>query len=58
MSEVRQIIREAITELLDESRCIYCGDITNEDLRKWFGKGEQVEQPKVVGTDMVLTDKS
>jgi len=39
MSEVRQIIREAITELLDESRCIYCGDITNEDLRKWFGKG-------------------
>ena len=39
MSELRQIIREAITELLDESRCIYCGDITNEDLRKWFGKG-------------------
>ena len=39
MSEVRQIIREAITELIDESRCIFCGDITNEDLRKWFGKG-------------------
>ena len=39
MSEVRQIIREAITELIDDSRCIYCGDITSEDLRKWVGKG-------------------
>ena len=39
MSKVRQIIRESITELLDDSRCIFCGDITNEDLRKWFGKG-------------------
>ena len=39
MSQVRQIIREAITELIDDSRCINCGSITNEDLRKWFGKG-------------------
>ena len=39
MSQVRQIIREAITELIDDSRCIDCGYITNEDLRKWFGKG-------------------
>ena len=39
MSKVRQIIREAITELIDDSRCIDCGYITNEDLRKWFGKG-------------------
>ena len=40
MSEqISQIIREAITELIDDSRCINCGSITNEDLRKWFGKG-------------------
>ena len=39
MSKVSQIIRETITELIDDSRCIYCGSITNEDLRKWFGKG-------------------
>ena len=40
MSEkISQIIREAITELIDDSRCIHCGSITNEDLRKWFGKG-------------------
>ena len=38
MSEVRQIIREAITELIDDSRCIYCGDITSEDLRKFENK--------------------
>jgi len=38
MSEqISQIIRETITELIDDSRCIYCGSITNEDLRKWFG---------------------
>ena len=33
MSQVRQIVREAITELIDE------GFMTQEDLRKWFGKG-------------------
>ena len=37
--QIQQIIREAITELIDDSRCIHCGYITNEDLRKWFGKG-------------------
>mgnify|MGYP003124530643 CR=1 FL=1 len=37
--QISQIIREAITELIDDSRCINCGSITNEDLRKWFGKG-------------------
>ena len=37
--QISQIIREAITELIDDSRCIHCGSITNEDLRKWFGKG-------------------
>ena len=41
MSKVSQIIREAITELIDDSRCIHCGSITNEDLKKWFGKGKQ-----------------
>ena len=41
MSEqISQIIREAITELIDDSRCVNCGSITNEDLRKWFGKGK------------------
>jgi len=43
MSKVSQIIRETITELIDDS-----------GLRK-VG---QVEQPKVVGTDMVQTDKN
>ena len=33
MSQISQIIREAITELIDE------GFMTQEDLRKWFGKG-------------------
>ena len=33
MSQVGQIVREAITELIDD------GFITQEDLRKWFGKG-------------------
>jgi hypothetical protein len=37
--QISQIIREAITELIDDSRCVNCGSITNEDLRKWFGKG-------------------
>ena len=37
--QIQQIIREAITELIDESRCVDCGYITNEDLRKWFGIG-------------------
>ena len=37
--QIQQIIREAITELIDESSCVDCGYITNEDLRKWFGKG-------------------
>ena len=37
--QIQQKIREAITELIDDSRCIHCGSITNEDLRKWFGKG-------------------
>ena len=41
MSEqISQIIREVITELIDDSRCVRCGSITNEDLRKWFGKGK------------------
>ena len=25
--------------MIEDSRCVNCGDITNEDLRKWFGKG-------------------
>ena len=39
MSQVEQIIRETITELIDDSRCINCGSITNENLRQWFQKG-------------------
>ena len=37
--QISQIIREAITELIEDSRCINCGSITNEDLRQWFKKG-------------------
>ena len=37
--ELRQIVREVITELVDDSICIHCGNIVDEDLRKWFGKG-------------------
>ena len=37
--ELRQIVREVITELIDDSICINCGNIVDEDLRKWFGKG-------------------
>ena len=37
--QIQQIIRAAITELIDDSRCVNCGAITNEALRKWFGKG-------------------
>ena len=36
---IRQIIRNNINEIIDENSCVFCGDITNEDLRKWFGKG-------------------
>ena len=36
---VRQIVRKAIEELVKDNTCINCGSITNEDLRKWFGKG-------------------
>jgi len=36
---LRKIIRKAIDELIEDNTCINCGDITNEDLRKWFGKG-------------------
>jgi hypothetical protein len=37
--ELRQIVREVITELVDDNICIHCGNIVDEDLRKWFGKG-------------------
>jgi len=37
--KIREIIRNTIEEMIDDSRCIHCGDITSEDLRKWFGKG-------------------
>ena len=30
--------QEAI-ELIQSNECIFCGQYTNEDLRKWFGKG-------------------
>ena len=37
--ELRQLVREVITELVDDNICINCGNIVDEDLRKWFGKG-------------------
>ena len=36
---IRKIVRKAIDELIEDNTCIDCGHITNEDLRKWFGKG-------------------
>ena len=36
---IRKIVRKAIDELVEDNTCIHCGDITSEDLRKWFGKG-------------------
>ena len=36
---IRKIVRKAIEELIEDNTCIDCGHITNEDLRKWFGKG-------------------
>ena len=36
--KVREIIRNTIEEMIDDSRCVNCGSITSEDLRKWsFG---------------------
>ena len=32
--------QEAIT-LIKDNLCVFCGSATNEDLRKWFGKGGQ-----------------
>ena len=40
MSQVGQIVREAITELIDD------GFSTQEDLRKWVGKGGAVGTTK------------
>ena len=37
--KVREIIRNTIEEMIEDSRCVNCGSITSEDLRKWFGKG-------------------
>jgi hypothetical protein len=28
-----------VLELIEDNKCIFCGTYTNEDLRKWFGKG-------------------
>ena len=36
---LRQLVKEVITELVDDNTCIHCGNIVDEDLRKWFGKG-------------------
>ena len=36
---IRKIVRKAIDELIEDNTCIDCGHITNEDLRKLFGKG-------------------
>ena len=39
-SQLRELIRNRIEELIEDSRCVDCGCITSEDLRKWFGKGK------------------
>ena len=44
-------------KVIKDNLCIFCGVPTNEDLRKWFGKGGAVEQPVVVGIDILLLEK-
>ena len=29
-------LQELFTEIIEENRCIHCGNIVNEDLRNWF----------------------
>ena len=38
-SQLKEVIRKTIEETINDSRCVFCGSITSEDLRKWFGKG-------------------
>ena len=35
---MNQKTQEAI-RLIKDNLCVFCGGATNEDLRKWFGKG-------------------
>ena len=37
--EMRLAKDELVEHLVKEHTCIFCGNLTNEDLRKWFGKG-------------------
>ena len=41
-------IQEIINELIEENRCIHCGNIVNEDLKNWF-KSKWVNIGKKVG---------
>ena len=29
-------LQELFNEIIEENRCIHCGNIVNEDLRNWF----------------------
>ena len=35
---MNQLTKQVI-ELVEDNKCVFCGTFTNEDLRKWFGKG-------------------
>ena len=39
MIKLKELIRESIQELWEDNCCIFCQQQTDEDLRKWFGKG-------------------
>ena len=41
-------LQELFTEIIEENRCIHCGNIVNEDLRNWF-KSKWVNIGKKVG---------
>lgn len=41
-------LQELFKEIIEENRCIHCGNIVNEDLRNWF-KSKWVNIGKKVG---------
>ena len=32
-------LKEILESIIDDNTCIFCKEIVDEDLRKWFGKG-------------------
>ena len=51
-------LRDIFLELIEDNSCVYCGNIVDEDLYKWFKKVVMGEQLLVVGIDMVRMVKN